>query len=691
MNKNLILVLLSMSLLTLSAGISGADIPENWTRVDHEGLFQQTDIQTPLKLSVFGSDLYAQAEDGLYKFNNSSFDWEKQTISLDDLSPFKSADFSQFPNETYVKPLLVFNGQLYAVVSPQGSTTFEIWRSPDFGKNQTSMTWNKVVSNGFGNPLNHELGLMIEYNSKLLVVTTNTRTDPNASFGDGSYYGPGIQVWESSSGDNGSWYQVNKDGFGTETTIFDWYGKEKIIRTNQDFGSGAVYNETLYIGTLSHYGGQVWSYNGTGLNGWKDVTPDTMIWNGPSRAVSMVVYNDSLYLGEGFPTGNIGKYDGANWEIAVSAGQGFFGHPFAVTNGGISSLAVANGKLYASTLRNPLSPYNPPYEFAQVWGYPYPYQNLSSTYAYITNAGSGTVTVIDTATDNVTATLSYVGSNPDGVAVSPDGKKVYVANSDWDNISAIDTVSVIDTATNTFTDMIEVGQWPWGIAVSPDGNTVYVTNDGSDTVSVINTSNNTVTATVPVGVDPRGIVVTPDGKTVYLTNSDWWNNISAIDTVFAIDTATNTVIANVSVGNRPWGVAVSPDGTKLYVANYGSNTTSVIDTATNSVAATVPVGWGPVGVAVSPDGEKVYVVSYHYPYTVSIIDTATNSVTATVNVGKFPHGVAFTPDGKKAYVTSDGSDKVYVIDTATNNVTATVNTGFRPMSWGQFIGPAPEP
>jgi len=312
----------------------------------------------------------------------------------------------------------------------------------------------------------------------------------------------------------------------------------------------------------------------------------------------------------------------------------------------------------------------------------------SPTYAYITNAGSNTVSVIDTATNTIRATVS-VGSNPNGVAVTPDGTKVYVANSDWDNVSTIDTISVIDTAIDTVIARVPVGNKPWGAAAISDGTKVYVTNEGSDTVSVIDATTNNVIKSVPVGSNPRGIVVSPDGKTVYVTNSDWWNNISVIDTVFAIDTATNTVIANVSVGDKPWGVAVSPDGTKLYVANYGSNTTSVIDTATNSVTATVPVGWGPVGVAVTPDGKKVYVASYHYPYSVSIIDTATNTVTATVNVGMFPHGVAVTPDGTKAYVTSDGSDKVYVIDTATNNVTGTVKTGSRPMSWGQFIGPAP--
>src|SRR6266849_5613706 len=62
--------------------------------------------------------------------------------------------------------------------------------------------------------------------------------------------------------------------------------------------------------------------------------------------------------------------------------------------------------------------------------------------AYITNQSSSTVSVIDTATDTVIATIP-VGLTPFGVAVSPEGSKVYVAN------LASNTVSVIDTATNT--------------------------------------------------------------------------------------------------------------------------------------------------------------------------------------------------------------------------------------------------
>ncbi|MFA7522924.1 MAG: YncE family protein [Halothiobacillaceae bacterium] len=86
----------------------------------------------------------------------------------------------------------------------------------------------------------------------------------------------------------------------------------------------------------------------------------------------------------------------------------------------------------------------------------------AAPFAYITNGGDNTVSVIDTATNAVTATVA-VGSQPDGVAVSPDGTRVYVAN-------YIDgTVSVIDTATNAVVDTVTVGNGPiaFGAFIGP--------------------------------------------------------------------------------------------------------------------------------------------------------------------------------------------------------------------------------
>jgi YVTN family beta-propeller protein len=96
-----------------------------------------------------------------------------------------------------------------------------------------------------------------------------------------------------------------------------------------------------------------------------------------------------------------------------------------------------------------------------------------------------------------------VGTGPAGVAITPDGAFVYVAN------FVANTVSVIATATNTVSTTIPVGQRPDFLTVSRDGASVFVPNQNSDTVSVIATATNTVTATISVGANPTGIATTP--------------------------------------------------------------------------------------------------------------------------------------------------------------------------------------
>lgn len=298
--------------------------------------------------------------------------------------------------------------------------------------------------------------------------------------------------------------------------------------------------------------------------------------------------------------------------------------------------------------------------------------------AYITNYNASTVSVIETATNTVTATIP-VGRGPDGVAVTPGGAKAYIANQ-------IDgTVSVIDTATNTVTATIPntVGGYrPDGIAVSPDGAKVYVTgqnsSDSDNTVSVIATASNAVVARIPVGNIPIGVAVSPDGAKVYVTNQ----NSGSVSVIAA---ASNTVVATIPVGAFPFGVAVTPDGAQAMVANYGSGTVSVIATATNTVVATIPVGNGTWGVAVTPDGAKAYVTNRNSD-TVSVIATASNTVVATIRVGNGPWGVAVTPNGADAYVANSNDNTVSVIATATNAVATTISGINQPLAFGKFIG-----
>ncbi|MGH6847501.1 MAG: beta-propeller fold lactonase family protein [Methylocella sp.] len=298
----------------------------------------------------------------------------------------------------------------------------------------------------------------------------------------------------------------------------------------------------------------------------------------------------------------------------------------------------------------------------------------AAPFAYVVNSIpfslSGSVSVIDTATNMVAATVT-VGGNPTYVAVTPDGQHAYVTN------GMDGTVSVIATATNMVAATVTVGRAPEGVAITPDGTHAYVVNNSGNTVSVIATATNTVVATITVGNFPSGVAVAPDGKHAYVANSNFPDN----GTVSVIATATNTVVATVPVGLVPGAVAVAPDGTHAYVVNNGGNTVSVVDTATNIVVAMVPVGSFPIGVAITPDGTKAYVTNGG-SNTVSAIATASNTVVATVVVGNLPEGVAVTPDGTRAYVANDFSDSVSVIATANNTVGATVGVGNSPVGVG---------
>src|SRR5260370_36849600 len=92
-------------------------------------------------------------------------------------------------------------------------------------------------------------------------------------------------------------------------------------------------------------------------------------------------------------------------------------------------------------------------------------------------------------------------------------QNAYITNT-FDN-----TVSVISTATNTVVGLpIPVGNFPFGVAVSPDGSRVYVGNQGGyqglpNTVSAIDTLTNAVVATIPLGAIPNELAVTPAGST----------------------------------------------------------------------------------------------------------------------------------------------------------------------------------
>ncbi len=201
----------------------------------------------------------------------------------------------------------------------------------------------------------------------------------------------------------------------------------------------------------------------------------------------------------------------------------------------------------------------------------------------VDNQASGKVVVADIAAKAVVASLSLGPTMmPLSVAVHPRGQIAYFTFADT-TLAGGDLVKVFDVATlSPVSGGISVGSRPEGIAVTPDGRKIYVANNLGNSVSVIDTGTNAVTTTTVVGLAPLGVAISPDSSYAYVANS-------SDKSISIINVSTDTVETTVSVGTTPAGVAISPDGTRGYVANSADGTLSELGgprTLTISISGT---------------------------------------------------------------------------------------------------------
>ena len=281
---------------------------------------------------------------------------------------------------------------------------------------------------------------------------------------------------------------------------------------------------------------------------------------------------------------------------------------------------------------------------------------------YVANFRSNTVSVIDSDTNTVIKDI-HVRDGPRFIDALAGGGAVYVAN------FRSNTVSVIDSDTNTVIKNITVGDRPRFIDALAGGS-VYVANSGSNTVSVINPANNTVIKNIKVEVSPSSIH--RYGGSVYVANS-------GSNTVSVINLVNNTVIKNIKVGANPGSITTSMNA--VYVANSDSNTVSVINPVTNTVIKNITVGVSPG--SIYGFGNTVYVANGE-SNTVSVIDLVNNTVIKNITVGDNPSSIYGYGDA--VYVANSDSNTVSVINLVTNTVIKNIKVGASPGSIYGFGG-----
>lgn len=271
---------------------------------------------------------------------------------------------------------------------------------------------------------------------------------------------------------------------------------------------------------------------------------------------------------------------------------------------------------------------------------------------YVANTDAGTITVVDTAVNAVTATIKVPVGPPQYLAFSPDGKRIYV--SVWNNERTIAALCVVDATRNAVIETIPMASRPFVPAVTPDGTRVYVPNHDTGDIAVIDTRTNAKLTDFPVPKNPHWVSFTPDGTRAYVADHE--SNVVSV-----VDTATDQVVATEPVGTSPHSIAVHPTRPLVANVNYDSASVTMIDTNTNHAVATVPVGRNPQDVTWSADGRFAYVAN-NTDNTISVIDASSFAVTATLPTAAGPTSIAVLPDGKTAYVSDRDAGTLTVLN-----------------------------
>jgi YVTN family beta-propeller protein len=291
--------------------------------------------------------------------------------------------------------------------------------------------------------------------------------------------------------------------------------------------------------------------------------------------------------------------------------------------------------------------------------------------AFVTNSGSGTVSVVATTTNAVLANIA-VGKEPVDVAIAPDGAKAYVVN------KGSNTVSAIDTATDSVIANIVVGSEPDGIAIAPGGQYAMVSNFGSDTVSVISTGTDSVIANIVVGEEPEGIAISPDSRFAYVALRN--GGVAGAPGVDAIDTNGFSKVGSITGANVPSSrLAIGPRGGRAFATNPESAAVTAFNPATRvTVGPPIGVGADPAGIAIGQSGATAYAALPSIG-AITPIDTSLD-VPLSTPIGGFPGatGVAIAPGGLQGYVTDGGGSSATVLDTARNAAVGSVGVGSKP-------------
>ena len=265
---------------------------------------------------------------------------------------------------------------------------------------------------------------------------------------------------------------------------------------------------------------------------------------------------------------------------------------------------------------------------------------------YAVDQARAQVDIVDTASQSVTRVP--VGAGPVSIAVNEKSGRVYAAS------AGTGTVSVIDGATNAIVATLRVVDRPYSIAANSATGKVYVSHTFSDKISIIDCATNAVTQLTTGSIDL--IAVDSAADKIYLLGYEG-GGLTILD-------GAKLTLTRRAAGKHAWGMALDEATHTLYVARMGTGDVIVLN-ADSAATPVIPAGRATSSIAVNSRTNRIYAGNYSSG-DVTVIDGQTTRAIATVRAGEHPQALAVDEALNLVYVANTKSDNVTVIDGATN-------------------------